>query len=175
MKWDRKLLIIGIAAVVFLLAAMGVVAIVTFRGIESSADRIEGRAAEGFESLSERLGSAENISDMYTISKRGHYADRTKYGDFDVSVLQGMEYAGGEYLEEGLEYTYVLEFHLRAYDKENVYDENDSISAYTKFTDSFTMLKNGTKYYVSYMNGGEEYRFVVECAELTEWLTEWGG
>lgn len=175
MKWDRKLLIFGVAALTFLLAAIVWVAAVTMHGIENSAERIEKRAEEGFESLTDRISNAANISDMYTITRRGHYADRTKYVGFDVRVLQGMEYAGGEYLEEELEYTHVLEFYLRVYDKENVYDENDSISAYTKFTDRFTMLKNGAKYYVRYTSGGEEYRFVVECAELTRWLADWGG
>ena len=175
MRWDRKLLTIGIAAALVLALILAAVAVVTFSGIRKSAERIASRAEEGYTSLTERLGNPANVSDMYSIARRGQYPDRMKYGGFDVAFLGDMEYIGGEFLMEDINFTHELEFHLRVYDTENVYDDYDELSAYTQFGDSFSMMRDGEIYYVSYLCGREEYRFAVKCTPLTKWfIDEWG-
>lgn len=168
-RWDRKLTAFAIAVTVLLAAAAVFVVIATGSGVRSSVDRIAGRADEGFASLLERVQSTENVSQVI-INRRGKFEDQAKYRDFDPAWLASMELVGYEYDPDTLQYDCSLKFALRRYDTENVYHVNDGISVYTKFSDECVFYITGDTCCVGYLDGETEYRFVVKCAPLTEWL-----
>jgi len=169
MKWDRKLTAFAVAVTLFLAAAAVLAVFVTDSGVRSSADRIAARASEGFQSLYGRVQSPENVSQVI-INRRGKFDDQAVYGDFDSEWLRSMELKGYEYDADELLYDRTLKFALRRYDTENVYHATDGISVYTKFSDECVFYIAGDDCYVNYFDGETEYRFVVSCPPLTDWL-----
>ncbi|MBQ8333741.1 MAG: hypothetical protein IJX93_08210 [Clostridia bacterium] len=174
MRWDRKLTGFAIAVTILLAAAAVCMVVITGAGVRFSVDRIGDRAAEGFESLLERVERTENVSQVI-VNRRGKFEEQDKYDGFDSAWLAEMELAGYEYDADSLLYDFTVKFALRAYDTENVYRVTDPIGVYTKFSDECVLYIAGDLCYVSFLDGGTEYRFVVTCAPLTEWLAEVNG
>lgn len=174
MRWDRKLTGFAIAVTILLAAAAVFMVIITGSGVRFSVDRIEDRAAEGFESLIERVERPENVSQVI-INRRGKFEDQAKYDAFDPAWLTEIALAGYEYDADSLAYDCTLKFALRAYDKENVFRVTDPIGVYTKFSDEAVFSIAGDLCYVTFLDGGTEYRFVVTCPPLTDWLAEVNG
>lgn len=169
MRWDRKLTGFAIAVTILIAAAAVFMVVLTGTGVRFSVDRIEDRAADGFVSLLERVERVENVSQVI-INRRGKFEDQKLYRDFDPVWLQSMELVGYEYDADTLAYDCTLKFALRAYDTENVFHVTDPIGVYTKFSDECVFYIAGEACYVSFLDGGEEYRFVVSCPPLTGWL-----
>lgn len=169
MKWDKRLGAVTAAVIVCMALAVAALVWWTTSGIKTSAERIAGHADVGFAELTERTADSENIGHTM-IARRGKYEDQSKYADFDEAWLKEMKLIGDGYLEDEIQYTHTVKFLLRTYDTENVYEKNDTREVYGRYTDEAIMFKDGDKYYVGYRSGDVEYRFVVECAPLTEWI-----
>lgn len=169
MKWDKRLAAFTAVVLVIMALAAAALAWWTTAGIKTSGERIAGRADEGFADLMERVSDSENIGHTM-IARRGKYETQNRYSDFDEAWLREMTLVGDGYLEDEIEYSHTVKFLLRTYDTENVYEKTDDRAVYGRYTDEAIMFKNGGIYYVGYRSGDVEYRFVVECPKLTEWL-----
>lgn len=174
MRWDRRLAVFTVAALIIVTAAVAGLIWMTTVSIESSGERIAGRADEGFADLMERVSDSENIGHTM-IARRGKFDTQDRYESFDESWLTRMTLIGDGYLEDEIKYSHTIKFLLRTYDYENIYETTDTREVYGRYTDEAVMFKNGEIYYVGYRSGDVEYRFVVECPELTEWLREIDG
>ncbi len=169
MRWDRRLAVFTVASLVLVMSAVvGVIMLTSFR-IKSSGERIAGRAEEGFVNLMERVSDLDNVGHP-RIARRGKFDTQDKYQDFDENWLNSMVIVGDGYLEDEIQYSHTVKFLLRTYDYENIYETTDTREVYGRYTDEVVMFKNGDIYYVDYRRGNLEYRFVVECQPLTEWL-----
>lgn len=169
MRWDRKLAVFAIVALILTAAAAGFLLWMTHARITSAADRIEGAAEEGFARLTERLRRTDNVFRV-NVNRRGKFEAQQRYRGLNPAWLKQMAFVPGEYLDEDVEYSHTITFRLKTYDTENVYSHRDSPVAYTRYDDSAAMAKSGDLYYVTYVEGSMEYHFIVTCAPLTEWL-----
>lgn len=174
MRWDRKLGGLTIAALLLVILAAAGVVWWTMIGTQSSGERIAGRAEDGYSDLMERVADPENVGHTM-IARRGKYDNQSRYADFDEAWLNDMVLAGHEYLEENISYTHTVKFLLRTYDTENIYLPDDTRLVYGRYTDEVMLFRNKETYYAIYRSGDMEYRFIVECAPLTEWLDEIDG
>lgn len=174
MRWDRRLAVFTVAALILVTAAVVGLIWMTSVGIKSSGERIAGRADEGFADLMERVSDLDNVGHPM-ISRRGKFETQDRYEDFDENWLNTMILVGDGYLEEDIQYSHTVKFLLRTYDYENVYETTDTREVYGRYTDEVVMFRNGGIYYVGYLSGDVEYRFVVECPPLTQWLDEVDG
>lgn len=174
MHWDRKLGTLAVLALVLaVLAASGVVWW-TQIGAAKSGEKIAGRAEDGYRDLMERVADAENVGHPM-IARRGKYDTQNRYADFDEAWLTEMVLTGHEYLEEEVSYTHTVKFLLRTYDTENIYLPDDTRKVFGRYTDEAMLFVNGRTCYVMYRSGETEYRFIAECAPLTDWLAEVDG
>lgn len=169
MHWDRKLGRLTIAALMLAVLAIGGVIWWTMIGTRSSGERIAGRTEEGYSSLMERVADPENVGHTM-IARRGRYDNQSRYEDFDEAWLTEMVLVGHAYLEEDISYSHTVKFLLRTYDTENIYLPDDTRVVYGRYTDEVMLFRSKEKYYAIYHAGDMEYRFIVECPPLTEWL-----
>ena len=169
MRWDRKLKVFSIFAMVLVMLAAGTLLWFTHRRMEYAAQRIAGQAEEGFARFMERVSRPENVFRV-NVNRRGKFETQQKYRGFRASWLRELVYMPGEYLDEDVDYTHTLSFRLKSYDTENVYSHRDSPVAYTRYDDTAAMQKCGDLYYVTYIEGLTEYHFMVSCPAITEWL-----
>ena len=173
MRWDRKLAVFSVCALLVVLAAAGALFWFTQRSMANVSERIAGAAEEGYDHLLARAGRAENVFRV-SINRRGKFESQQKYRRFDPSWLREMIYVPGEFLDEEVSYTHAVTFRLKSYDTDNVYSHRDSPVAYTRYDDSAEMRKSGGFYYVTYVEGNTVYHFIVTCDPLTEWLGQLG-
>ena len=169
MRWDKKLTVFAVLALVLALAAAGALLWGTNRRMAHAAERIEGAAEEGFGRLMDRIARTDNVFRV-NVNRRGKFEAQQRYRGFNPAWLKQMEFLPGEYLDEDVEYTHTVTFRLKSYDTENVYSHRDSPVAYTRYDDSAALSKSGSVYYVTYVEGAAEYHFMVSCPPLTEWL-----
>ena len=168
-RWDRKLTAFAIAVTVLLAAAAVFAVLFTGSGVRSSVERIAARAEEGYRSFLDRVENTENISQVI-INRRSKFEDQKKYEGFDPVWLSSLVLTGYEYDQDSLVYDCTVKFALRRYDTENVNRVTDNIGMYTKFSDECVLYVAGDTCSVSFLDGGEEYRFAAQCAPLTGWL-----
>ena len=173
MRWDRKLAVFSVFALLFILAAAGTLLWFTHRSVTNISDRIAGEAEEGYDRLMKRTARAENIFRV-SVNRRGKFESQQKYRGFDPAWLRELSYVPGEYLDEEVSYTHAVTFRLKSYDTEGVYSHRDSPVAYTRYDDSAEFRKSGGLYYVTYVEGNTVYHFIAECPKLTEWIEEVG-
>ena len=174
MYWDRKLGIMAIAALVLAAAAAVWVIWWTQVGAESSGDKLLGRAEDGYADLMQRVSDAENVGHTM-IARRGKYDSQSRYADFDEAWLNEMVLTGHEFLEDRIAYTHTVRFRLRTYDTENIYLPDDTRYVYGRYTDEVMLFVNGDTCCAMYRSGDVEYRFIVTCKPLTDWLRELDG
>ncbi len=169
MRWDRKLTVFAVLAVILAALAAGLLLWATHMRIEHAAERIEGTAEEGFDRMTERLARTDNVFRV-TVNRRGKFESQQKYRRLNPAWLRRVEFVPGEYLDEDISFTHTISFRLKSYDTENVYSHRDAAVAYTRFDDQVSMAKSGDLYYVTYLEGGTEYHFIARCGPMTEWL-----
>lgn len=171
MRWDRRMAVFTAVALFFVILVIAALIFGTTVGIRTSEQRIVERAEYGFSDLMERVSDPENVGHPM-FSRRGRFEDQSRYEAFDEAWLNEMVFTGHEYLEDEISYTYTLKLLLRTYDTENVYLPDDTRLVYGRYTDEVILFKDGATYYAYYRSGETEYRFIVECPPLTEWLDE---
>lgn len=157
MHWDRRILVLGLCAIVLAAAALGIMIYKTSVSISDSVERIAGLSEEGFEKLSARL---ENGFVRVSINRRGKFESQRKYREFSADMLSEMVMTDTAFLFDSIEYTHTVKLIL----KRNTDEAGMDTSPEAVF------FKNGDSYYVGYTEGGVEYRFCVLCPALTEWL-----
>ena len=169
MRWDKKLTVFAVVALVIAVSAAGLLLWVTGRRMANAAERIEGVAEEGFGRLAERVARADNVFRV-NVNRRGKFEAQQRYRGFNPAWLKSLAFVPGEYLDEDVNYTHTVSFRLKTYDTENVYSHRDTPVAYTRYDDSVSLAKAGDIYYVTYVEGSTEYHFMVSCPPLTDWL-----
>ena len=174
MRWDRKLTVFAVLAVILAALAAGLLLWMTQMRIAHASERIEGAAEEGFSRVTERLARTDNVFRV-TVNRRGKFESQQKYRGFNPAWLKTMEFVPGEYLDEDVSFSHTVSFRLKSYDTENVYSHRDAPVAYTRYDDQVSMAKSGELYYVTYLEGSTEYHFIVRCAPVTEWLDSKAG
>lgn len=157
MHWDRRILVLGLCAIILAAAALGITIYKTSVSISDSGDRIAGLSEEGFEKLSARL---ENGFVRVSINRRGKFESQRKYREFSVDMLSDMVMTDTAFLFDSIEYTHAVKLILK---------RNDDEADMTEPPEAM-LFKNGDSYYVGYTENGVEYRFCVVCPALTEWL-----
>ena len=90
MRWDRKLTVFAVLAVILAALAAGLLLWMTQMRIAHASERIEGAAEEGFSRVTERLARTDNVFRV-TVNRRGKFESQQKYRGFNPAWLKTME------------------------------------------------------------------------------------